>query len=141
MYMGFQPSRYAATLANVSPTNCAVSAASAGDSLSCPISVRNTGNVPLHDVVVESPWLAETCTISNLEPDVASEQCGASVFLTAADFVRSVIYISGNASAADTPTVAFNTTVSLAVMRSVAVAVHPVFKLPSELHHSTWQCC
>lgn len=105
----------------------------AGDTLTCPIRVTSAANVPLRDITVLSPWLAAgSCVISTLDPSAASIECVASVLLTPEDFVLGSIHIAGNASADGVPAVAFDTQVSLAVTRSLAVETKPHFKLPSE---------
>lgn len=82
---------------------------------------------------MQSPWLADSCTFSTLDPTAVSEECVASVPLNAADFVRSFINIAGNATAEGAAGVQFDQQVDLQVTRTVAVEVLPEFKLPSKL--------
>lgn len=98
----------------------------------CPIRVRNAGNVPLYDIIVQSASMPNNCSITALDPTAASVQCVTEVLLTADDFMRSFVHVSGSAAADGALGVTFNTQVDLRVTRSVAVEVLPGFKLPSK---------
>jgi hypothetical protein len=89
--------------------------------------------MPLSRILVHSAWLGNGCTISTLDPSTTSESCVASVPLDAADFVRSYVYIAGNATAEGVEAVQFDQQVDLQVTRTVAVEVLGQFKLPSKL--------
>lgn len=79
--------------------------------------------------------LGGSCTIPLLVPGEQSIDCVTSMELTADSFMRTYIFIPGNATASAAnaaPAAEFNTRIDLHVTRSVAVEVKPLFKLPSK---------